>query len=196
MQLFWYPPLKQVWMYSYNSSDMAEQFAAAAGPTAAQNHLVTAQAVGGRRHLAQGPHFFSFSHLLKHMLPAISNLGKKMTCMLSHKPIHDCSPFSLGLDRSQSPPSAGNLDTYSDTSLAMVIIITVLQLRRLHWPLMCLRKPRRLSLGHGQHTSRHRLRESFYPVQQAMLHWSHLVVMQLTHSCCCAFRSRSTSCLS
>ena len=62
VQLFWYPPLQQVWMYSYNSSDMAEQFVPGAGPgalpgarpLAAQNHLVTAQAVGGRRRLAEG----------------------------------------------------------------------------------------------------------------------------------------------
>lgn len=66
-QLFWFPPLDQVWMYEYNSTDMAEQFVPvlglgpaqqpsvpAAGPGSAQNPLVTAQGVGGRRHLTQG----------------------------------------------------------------------------------------------------------------------------------------------
>ena len=64
LQLFWYPPLNEVWMYNYNSSDMAEQFVPAAAPTAAQNPLVTAQAVGGRRRLEQGlPRLHSMPHM-------------------------------------------------------------------------------------------------------------------------------------
>jgi len=84
LQLFWYPPLNEVWMYKYNSSDMAEQFvpgagpgaapgatAPTAGPVASQVPLVTAQAVlGGRRYLAQGTHIvMSTLIVLKLLLP-------------------------------------------------------------------------------------------------------------------------------
>ena len=60
LQLFWYPPLSEVWIFAYNSSDLPERFvpgpgAAPAVVPAAQVPLVTAQArLIGRRHLAQG----------------------------------------------------------------------------------------------------------------------------------------------
>ena len=67
MQLFWYPPLDEVWRFDYNSTDMPEEYVPeiipaaaqeptvpAAGPSPPAGPVVSAQAVGGRRHLMQG----------------------------------------------------------------------------------------------------------------------------------------------
>ena len=40
------------------------------------------------------------------------------------------------------------------------------QALRLHWRLMCLRKPQRLSLAREQHMCRHQLREAFQYMRQ------------------------------
>ncbi|CAK0783638.1 hypothetical protein CVIRNUC_006837 [Coccomyxa viridis] len=65
-QLFWYPPLDEVWRFDYNSTDMPEEYVPeiilaaaqeptvpAAGPSPPAGPVVSAQAVGGRRHLMQ-----------------------------------------------------------------------------------------------------------------------------------------------
>ena len=67
MQLFWYPPLDEVWRFDYNSSDMPEEYVPeilsapaqepavpTAEPSPPAGPIVSAQAVGGRRHLTQG----------------------------------------------------------------------------------------------------------------------------------------------
>ena len=74
MQLFWYPPLDEVWRFDYNSTDMPEEYVPEvlpapaqepavppAGPSPPAGPLVSAQAVGGRRHLTQGMQLMSLS---------------------------------------------------------------------------------------------------------------------------------------
>ena len=68
--------------------------------------------------------------------------------------------------------SVKDLCRLSLTGDPLECIVCALQLRPLHWRLTCLLKPRRQSLGHGQHMSRHQPREAFPTHAATGLHCS------------------------